>query len=202
MTVSKRNVEDVPKTVQWVLDNRGKVTGLTIIALRSGLLREGVELFSNGQKVELSKKDLGYMSNTDISSSYTKSRDVFRLLKTHFKDYDASAYLGGTQGHTSIKWLIGVALCSCNPIVGSIGPAGMEFVQAGHHWFKGNYPVGGKAPIGRSVFLLALIDKDVRKVFLKFLLRPWLFFGKFYGVSLSIIQPPRYPGKRQYRNVR
>ena len=166
------------------------MTGLTIITLRGGLLREGVEFFSNGQKVELSKKDLGYMSNTDISSSYIKSHDVFRLLKTHFKEYAASAYLGGTQGHTSIKWLIGVALCSSNRIVGSIGPAGMELVQSGHHWFKGNYSVGGKAPITRSVFLLALVDKDVRKVFLKFLLRPWLFFRKFYGVSLSIIQPP------------
>ena len=190
MTVSKRNVEDVPKTVQWVLDNRGKVSGLTIITLRGGLLREGVEFFANGQKIKLSQKDLGYMSNTDISSSYIKSHDVFRLLKTHFKHYDAGAYLGGTQGHTSIKWLIGVALCSGNEIVGSIGPAGMELVQSGHHWFKGNYSVGGKAPINRSVFLLALVDKNVRKVFLKFLLQPWLFFRKFYGVSLSIIQPP------------
>ncbi len=190
MTVSKRNVEDVSKTVQWVLDNRGKVTGLTIITLRGGLLGEGVEFIANGGKIELSHKDLGYVSKTDIRSSYIKTHDVYRLLKTHFKHYEAGAYLGGTQGHTSVKWLIGAALCSGNEIVGSIGPAGMEFFQSGHHWFKGNYSVGGKAPIGRTVFLLALVDKNVRKVLWKFILHPWMFFRKFYGVSLAIIQPP------------
>ncbi len=190
MTVSKRNLEDVPKTVQWVLDNRGKVSGLTIITLRGAMLRDGVDFYTNGGKLELSQKDLGYLSNTDISDSYLKSQDVFRLLKTHFKNYSAGGYLGGTQGHTSIKWLIGIALCSGNEIVGSIGSAGMELVQSGHHWLKGTYSVGGKSPIGRSIFLLALVDKEVRKVFLKFLSRPWMFFRKFYGVSLSIIQPP------------
>ena len=190
MTVSKRNVEDVPKTVQCALDNRGKVTGLTIITLRGAMLGEGDEFFANGQKVKLSQKDLGYMSNVDISSSYLKSHDVFRLLKTNFKNYAAGAYLGGTLSHTSIKWLVGLALCSGNKIVGSVGPAGMEFFQSGHHWFKGNYSVGSKAPIGRSIFLLAFVDKNVRKVFWKFLLRPWLFFRKFYGISLAIIQPP------------
>jgi len=190
MTVSKRNVKDVPETVQWVLDNRGKVGGLTIITLRGALLEDGVEYYANGKQVKLSKKDLGYVSDKDDRSAYIYSSDVYKLLKTNFKDYEAAAYLGGTQGHTAIKWLISISLCSGNKIVGALGPNAVKIYNFAHHLFKGNYSVGGNSPVGRSIFFLAPFDKGVRKVFWKFLARPWLFFKKFYGFTISIVQPP------------
>ncbi|MHC4399909.1 MAG: radical SAM protein [Planctomycetota bacterium] len=188
MTISVDNFHLVPKLVQWSLNNRGKVQGFTFLVLR-GASHPDADYSVDGKPIERDSNKVGLVTNVDSENFKIKSTDVYRYIKTHFPEYNVSAYLGGTETHDAFKWLIGLTICSGNEMIGSTGAKTVELAQTLHHLFKGTYTSGSKRNFGRSVFWLAPFDRSVRKALKRYLLRPLAYFRRVYGFTISIIQP-------------
>jgi hypothetical protein len=70
----------------------------------------------------------------------------------------------------------------------------VETVQVGYHLLKGRYFDFLKSPVaGKKIFTLALLDKETRKAFKRYLItllgNPLEIFSKIYIQSISLQQP-------------
>ncbi len=190
-TIYPGNLHLVPQIVQWANDHIDIVHGLVFITFR-GAPTDGVyNYFVNGQPVEV---EVSYKTE-DSSEIDIYSRDVYAEIKKVYDHYETSAYLGGTQTHDAIKWLIAVQLGAKGQMYGSLGPKAMELVQVFHHLFKGTYltytPMN-KLP--KIAFLLGALDRGLGRVhrnYWKDILRhPARLFQPVYIQSIGIVNAP------------
>jgi hypothetical protein len=193
ITVYKDNFEQVPALVRWGIRNIKYVQGLTFITYRGALVKPGVRYLVAGREVEMDLDKLGYATAEEPDQYDITSYDVYRIIKENVPEYEAAAYLGGTERHDSIKWLVGYMLgTESGGWYGAVGPRTMEFAQAVHHFFKGTYLAYNRSVnIGRYALLAALFDPEVRRVNARYLANPLrLFYKPVYGQSIGIIQAP------------
>jgi hypothetical protein len=190
ITVYRENFHYIPDLIRWTLRNRRIVGGATFITYRSAPM-EG-EFSVGGQRMEATKETLGYISDDEPEDIGITSSDVYTLIKRHFPQYDAAAYLNGNQRHDSIKWLAGVLICSNTEIVGHVGRKSVEFAEVMHHLLFGTYFVYSKqAELGKKALLLAALDPAMRPVLRWYLRNPFrLLFEPVRGISIGIIQAP------------
>ena len=195
MTVYQSNVAEVPEVIKWGNRNIDKVDGMVFITFRAAPVDLGVEYVKpDGTPVEATELSYsageGVMEDTGLTSE-----DVWRTLRTACPHYDASAYLGGTANHASVKWLLGVQIGQRGAMYGSLGPKTMEAAQVTHHWSKGTYltylPENRCSPL---IALMGLFDPKVgaiNRAYLAGLLRhPLRLFQPMYMQSIGIIQAP------------
>ncbi len=191
-TVYPSTFHEIPDVVRWGQAHIDKVHGLVFITYRTGPV-DAAEAFGPGKaQVDLAK--LTY-TRDPINEKFVTSPEVYQLIHEHCPEYDASAYLGGSQLHDSYKWLIGVTIGSKRRLYGSIGKKTMEVAQAGHHLLKGTYLAYTASPkIGAKVFLLAPWDGAVRQTWRRWLgdvvRHPGRLFDTLYMQSIGIIQAP------------
>ena len=188
MTVSLDNFHIAPQLVNFALQNRGKVQGLTFIVLR-GVPPTGIDYSYDGTKIIPNSNEVGLVTNVNPENFKVKSTDVYRYLKTHFPEYDVSGYLGGTMTHDAYKWLIAKTICCDDEIIGAVSPLTMELAQMLHHLFTKKYLAGSRGKTGREFLLLAGFDRRIRKALGRLLLRPWRIFKPVYGMTIAIVQP-------------
>lgn len=193
MTVYRDNIQYLPDIVRWGNENIEKVHGLVFICYRSAPEDVGLEYMVGDTRVPI-EQDLSYVGEASSAIDLT-SRDVFNTLQAELPHYDSSAYLGGSQAHDSIKWLIGVQVGRQGRMYGSVGPRTMEIVQAGHHFLKGTYLTYRRSHrVGKQTLLAAAIDPKIRQVartWLGDVLRnPLRLFRPIYTQSIGIIQAP------------
>lgn len=195
MTVYRSNVDEVPEVVRWANKNPRKVHGLVFITFRAAPVDMGVEYVKpDGTPVDA--RELSYSGEQGIiEDTGLTSEEVWRSIRTEFPHYDASAYLGGTANHESIKWLIGVQIGSKYGMYGAIGPRTMELAQIYHHWRQGTYLTYRRSNrVGRKTFLLGLVDPEVRQAFRAYLRdvirHPAALFTPVYLQSVGIVQAP------------
>ena len=188
MTISLENFTIFPDLINWVLSNRGKVQGFTFIILR-GVPQQGIEYSYNGEKIIPDSNDVGLVTNVNPENFKIKTTDVYRYIKTHFPEYDVAGYLGGTQSHDALKWLVSKVICCDDEMIGSVGPFSMELAETFHHMFKGTYLAGSRGAVGRKLFLLAPFDRRIRKALGRLLRRPWRFFKRIWDLTFVIVQP-------------
>jgi hypothetical protein len=190
ITVYRENFDYIPDLLNWTLKNRKIVGSATFITYRSALTSGEYSL--GDERLEVTKDTLGYVSDDSPEDIGITSADVYTLIKQYFPQYDAAAYLGGTQRHDSIKWLVGVLVCSNRELLGHIGPKSVEFAEIVHHLLFGTYFVYGKqAELGKRALLLALIDSALRPVLKWYLRNPFrLLFEPVHGIGIGIIQAP------------
>lgn len=190
ITVFRQNFNDIPELIRWALRNKGKVQSFTFITYRGALI-EGVEYSVRDRKVDLNFDSLGYVTDDAPEDINIKSTDVYRIIKNHFPEYDASAYLGGTQTHTSFKWLANLTICCEDEMLGSISPLTMELGQTFHHLLYGTYVVKLRGMrMGKKVFLLTPIDRQIRGALGRLLRRPGRLLKPVYGLGIGIVQAP------------
>jgi hypothetical protein len=190
ITVFRQNFNAIPDLIGWALSNKGKVQSFTFITYRGALI-EGMEYSVHDQKVSLNFDSLGYVTDDAPEDINIKSPDVYRIIKTHFPEYEASAYLGGTQTHTSFKWLANLTMCCEDQMLGSISPTTMELGQTFHHLLYGTYVVKLRGVrMGKKIFLLAPLDRNIRGALGRLLRKPWRLFKPVYGLGLGIVQAP------------
>ncbi len=190
ITVFRQNFNDIPELIGWALNNKGKVQSFTFITYRGALI-EGMEYSVHDQKVSLNFDSLGYVTDDAPEDINIKSTDVYRIIKTHFPEYEASAYLGGTQTHTSFKWLANLTICCEDQMLGSISPTTMELGQTFHHLLYGTYVVKLRGVrMGKKIFLLAPLDRHIRGALGRLLRKPRRLFNPVYGLGLGIVQAP------------
>ncbi|UCE34902.1 MAG: radical SAM protein [Deltaproteobacteria bacterium] len=175
--VTKKNLKDIPRMTQWALDNRGKVGGLTFIAVRC------CKTVESERKHELVSID---------SEDNVTSVEIYDLLKRHYPNYGVAAYFGGTVDPRSFKWLFSVSVCSSNILLGSIGPISMELYQMLKHLMYGRYLMNDKDEglIARCVINLIclLFDRNIHRAVLGLVKRPRLLLDALYSLRIIIIQ--------------
>jgi organic radical activating enzyme len=195
MTVYRSNIDQINDVIRWGNENIETVHGMVFITFRAAPLDMDYEYVdATGQKVDASELSYAFDKSVHEDAGLT-SQDVWAKVREEFPHYDACSYLGGSQYHASIKWLIGVQIGMKGRMLGAIGPRTMELAQVWHHFFKGTYLTyrrSNKAP--RSLFLLGSVDEKVRaarRAFWKYVVqKPLMLFSPVYLQSIGIIQAP------------
>jgi len=196
ITVTEKNLHEVPKFIQWGIDHINMVSGISLIIYRTLPVHDGVKYYSNGKQVDLSLGSLGYaIEDDEIGKIKVKSQDVYATIKEQFPEYEASCYLGGTHDHTSFKWLIGnIIVNRKGKMFGAFGKKTLELAQTFHHLVYGTYLVYPQVKIGKRVFFMSIFDKTVRKAFGKFMRyllgNPFRFFTPVKAIGIGIVQAP------------
>lgn len=197
MTVHRNNLNEVPDFIQWALDNATYVNGISLITFRGLPDLKGLEYCTDkGENVSFNANSLGYAIPAEtMKIANVPSREVYGVLKKHFPGYEATSYLGGTMDHTSFKWLIGnVITNSKGHVFGSYGKKTIEWAQVMHHLLYSKYLVYPKMKMGKRIFLMSILDKQVRKAFKNYLLyclsNPARFFYPVKAIGVGVIQGP------------
>lgn len=196
ITVTKDNFKEIPDFLEWSISNMHLINGITLIIFRGMPLIDGIEYYSKGEKVEVTKENLGYtITEEEMKQEGIMAQDVYAMIKEHYPDYDASTYLGGTINHDTYKWLIGnIIVNSKGKAFGAYGKRTVEWLQSMYHLFTGKYFVYAKKRIGKKIFFMSLLDKSVRRAFFKYLgyalIKPWRFFYQVNAFGIGIVQAP------------
>ena len=192
ITVYKDNFEQIPDLVRWGIKNIKYVQGQTFITYRGAMVKPGVRYMVAGHEVDMGLEQLGYATEEEPDQYDITSNDVYRIIRENVPEYEAAAYLGGTERHDSFKWLVGFMVGSDDGWYGAVGPRTVEFSQALYHFFHGSYfAYSRECYLGRKVFLAGLFDPKVRRLNRRFFSNPFRFFYKpVYGQSIGIIQAP------------
>ncbi|MCC6905071.1 MAG: radical SAM protein [Anaerolineae bacterium] len=196
MTVYRSNLEQIPDVLRWANRHIDKVHGLVLITFRAAGLDTSVEYWTpDGGSV--SPEELGYAAHREVlEDAGVTGPELWALLRREFPHYDAAAYLGGTQRHDSIKWLIGVQIgLGDGTMLGSVGPRLSEAFEVWHHWVHGTYVAHRPSNrIGPKIFLTSVFDEKVRAAWGAFwrgvVARPARLFKPVYLQALGIIQAP------------
>jgi pyruvate-formate lyase-activating enzyme len=191
-TVYPSSYREIPDILRWGQANIDKVQGLVFITYRTATTDSAVALDNTKQAVDFSK--LSYVIE-HFDEKFVTGPEVVQIIQEHCPEFEASAYLGGTQKHDSFKWTAGAVIGSKNKVYGSVGKRTMELAQAGHHLLTGTYLAYlSQAKIGRKVFSLAALDKTVGKAYRNFMSdiarHPGRLFDSIYVQSIGIIQAP------------
>jgi len=190
-TVYPSTYDEIPDILRWGQENILKVQGLVFITYRTASTDTYAALDVNSREVELAQ--LSYSSES-FDEHFVTSPEIYAKIKTISPVYEPSGYLGGTQRHDSIKWLVAAMIGSRHQMYGSVGKKTMEFAQTGHHFFNGTYLAYLTNAAGRVAFLAWIFDPQVRKALGKrlvdFLAHPWRIFEPIRLQSVGIIQAP------------
>lgn len=192
VTVYPSTYMDIPDIVRWGQSNFEKVQGLVFITYRTAATDTYEAIDPQSQHVDMSK--LSYISDR-FDEEFVTSQEVYAKIKSICPEYEAAGYLGGTQRHDSIKWLISAVVGSKHGIYGSVGKKTMEVAQIGHHLFTGTYLAYlSNANIGPAAFLMWPWDATIRACFgkrLKSLFKhPSQIFSPVKLQTIGIIQAP------------
>ncbi len=189
ITVYRENFQYIPELLRWTIRHKEIVQAATFITYRGASIQDDYTV--GGEKLKLERDTLGYATDDSPEDIGISSGDVYNLIRQHFPEYDAAAYLGGTQTHTAIKWLVGSLVASKTELLGHIGPRALEAAEVGHHMLNGTYMIYRKdTQLGRKSLLLGLVDPAMREVAKRYLRRPVNLFSPVYGIAVGIIQAP------------
>lgn len=194
ITLFPSTVHSLPDIVAWARSNLDRVHHLSLIAFRSIPLDTEWEFRVHGQPVDArvfqhATGDPGLLSLTAETMSGT--------LEGRFAGFRPCAYLPGTAAVDSTKFLVTVQIGARDLPYGALGPKSVEIAQMFYHFFKGRYFDFPESPVvGKKIFLLAPVDRSVRRALKTFLLetlkRPSRLFQKVYAQSISLQQPNEF----------
>jgi sulfatase maturation enzyme AslB (radical SAM superfamily) len=177
LMITKDNLQEIPKVIDWSLNNSGKVGFLSFIAVRSCQI---VEEENNPKMLAVNQED-------NVSSE-----EIYDIIKKCYPKYEISAYFGGTTNPKSFKWLFSVSLCSSGQILGSIGAISIELSQVLRHLIYGRYIINDpyKWPIPSYLINLICIfcDRNIQKALFNLIRRPRLLNKSVHLLRLIVIQ--------------
>ena len=164
-TVSVNTLDQVKDTMAWALQYPDIVHTVVFILYRSPSLTGDFDFYANGQQITEHEH---YDDSAWGGDSLVKARHVVAKLREVDPDFEPSAYLGGTVDPEATKWLIAARMASKNKGFGYVSPRYMEYLQIGHHLFKGtwlSYSTPKLLQRGRSTTaIFSLLDKGMRKI--------------------------------------
>jgi len=189
LTIRRSNLSEVPDIVRWFFSNIDRVNHLSLIAFRGIPIDIADYISGEGQKtgINIFPDALNLDEKNNISSN-----ELFDIIDSNFEHVYPAAYLKGTLKKDSFKLLSSCNIGSKRQIYGTIGAKALETHQLLNHKIRGKYDLS-VVNFGKLTFLMAFIDKEVRKAlgrYLKAVLRnPIRLFEKMYIQSLNIQQP-------------
>lgn len=191
VTVYRSNLDEIPDILAWGLKNLQKVQHLSFIAFRSLPVQANLSFFAGG--VEISPDLILQKESFDEAINIT-SGEMFDKLKARFPFLHPCGYLNGTALYETNKFLVMVNVGTKKYFYGNLGKKSLELAQMFYHFFYGRYFAFLNNPkIGHKVFLLSIIDKEVRKAFRQFLRifisHPWGILNTVFTQSIHLQQP-------------
>lgn len=192
-TIYPSNIGEIPEIVEWANDNIDIVNGLVFITYSGGVTNEDLTYTVGGETVS-AQGELSY-GDADAEEITLTSRDVYDIIHKNYPHYDAAVYLGGTQMHDSIKWLISVQMGQKDKMLGSVGPKSAEIFMSAFHFLFGRY-IAYMAPhrMSKLAMISSLFDPHMRKVQFNFwrevLKNPRKLFEPIYSQTIGIVQGP------------
>jgi hypothetical protein len=194
-TIYPTNQHLIPAIVQWAITNMDIVHGLVFITYRAAPSDGSFSYVAEGKEAT-NTPEMPYVAPKEEAPNFDfTSRHVYAKIKETDPEYETSVFLGGTQTHDSIKWLIAVQLGTKGKVYGSVGPKTGEMVIGLHHFFRGTYfAYLAMHKFPKVGFLLGLFDKGLRKTHANYwrdiLSHPGRFFQPIYQQSIGIVQAP------------
>ncbi len=187
-TVYEDTLQYVKGMAKWAQENIDIVQVMVFILYRA-VNNNTVDFYLGPNKIDMD--ELVYneesLERTDI-----KAPEIVQLLREDDPEFDACAYLNGSEKPDSFKWLLNGRLGTKKKIYGYMGKKSMEIIQAGHHILFNKYLAYSSPKMtrkGKSMMLLGAFDKKLRKAFLKFYKNPFNIFRRLHYQSVMIIQP-------------
>ncbi|MBN2471983.1 MAG: radical SAM protein [Anaerolineae bacterium] len=192
-TIYPTNIDDVPRIVRWANNHTDLIQGVIFIAFRAAPQDGKFTYYANGGPIE--EVEVSYTAEDDSEISIS-SADIYEKIKSANQNYEPSAYLGGSQRHDAVKWMLNAQVGGKNEIYGSLGAKAMEIVQAGHHFTLGTYMGYTSLQKFPKIAFLALgaFDKGVREAHRNYwkaiLKNPLKALQPVYTQSIAVIQAP------------
>ncbi len=187
-TVYEDTMQYVPGMVKWA-EKHIDIVQVMVFILYRAVNNDQVDFYLGSRKIDMSQ--LVYneeaTERTDI-----KAPEIVDLIRNEYPDFDPCGYLNGSEKPDSFKWLLTGRLGRTNKIYGYMGSKGIEIIQTFNHMLYNRY-LAYAAPKdtskGRSMLLLGLFDKRLRKTATNYLKNPFNIFRKLHYQSVMIIQP-------------
>lgn len=187
-TVYADTMQHVPAMVKWAEKNIDIVQVMVFIIYRA-VNNELYDYYLGPVKIDMSK--LVY-NEDDKARADIKAHEVVSLLRTEYPDFDPCAYLNGTEDPQSFKWLLTGRVGNKKKIYGYMGSKAIEIIQTFYHILFNKYLAYSKPAMtrkGKSLLLLGLFDKKLRRAFFNYYKNPLNLFKRLYYQSVMIIQP-------------
>jgi hypothetical protein len=191
ITIFPSTAKYLPDIVEWAFKNPHKVNHVSLVAFRAVPITDEFEYRAGGRTIDLGRFQ---HSVSDVDKISLTTNDMFDILSSHFSEFRPCAYLNGTTAPDTYKFLITVRVGSKRGVYGFMGAKTLELTQMFYHLFKGRYFDFLRSPkVGKKLFLLSPVDKEVRKTFTHFLgaclKNPGRLFQHLYAQSISLQQP-------------
>jgi hypothetical protein len=164
-TVSVTTLDQVKETMEWALKYPDIVHTVVFILFRSPSLAGDFDFYANGEQITSYDN---YEESAWGGDSLLEARHVVAKIREVDPDFEPSAYLGGTVDPNSTKWTVAMRMASKEKGLGYVSPKYMEYLQTGHHLFKGTWLSYSHPKLlqrGRSTTaLFSLFDRGMRKI--------------------------------------
>lgn len=187
-TVYEDTMQFVPELVKWGQKNIDKVQVMVFILYRA-VNNSKVDFYLGPKKIDMGQ----FVYNEEpVERTDIKAEEIYELIKNEYPDFDSCAYLNGSEKPDSFKWLLSGRLGTKDKIYGYMGKKSMEIIQTFHHLFFDRYLAYSTPKMtrkGKSMLLLGLFDKGLRKTFFNFIKNPFNLFKRLHYQSVMIIQP-------------
>ena len=187
-TVYEDTMQFVPELVKWGQKNIDKVQVMVFILYRA-VNNAKVDFYLGSKKIDMGQ----FVYNEEpVERTDIKAEEIYELIKNEYPDFDSCAYLNGSEKPDSFKWLLSGRLGTKNKIYGYMGKKSMEIIQTFHHLLFDRYLAYSTPKMtrkGKSMLLLGLFDKGLRKTFFNFIKNPLNLFKRLHYQSVMIIQP-------------
>ncbi|MDR3667913.1 MAG: radical SAM protein [Ignavibacteriaceae bacterium] len=187
-TVYEDTMQFVPELVKWGQKNIDKVQVMVFIIYRA-VNNTKVDFYLGSKKIDMGE----FVYNEEIEErTDIKAEEIYELIKNEYPDFDSCAYLNGSEKPDSFKWLLSGRLGTKDKIYGYMGKKSIEIIQTFHHLLFDRYLAYSTPKMtrkGKSMLLLGLFDKGLKKTFLNFYKNPLNIFRRLHYQSVMIIQP-------------
>jgi hypothetical protein len=187
-TVYEDTMQFIPELVKWGQKNIDKVQVMVFILYRA-VNNAKVDFYLGPKKIDMGQ----FVYNEEpVERTDIKTEEIYELIKNEYPDFDSCAYLNGSEKPDSFKWLLSGRLGTKDKIYGYMGKKSMEIIQTFHHLMFDRYLAYSTPKMtrkGKSMLLLGLFDKGIKKTFFNFIKNPLNLFKRLHYQSIMIIQP-------------
>jgi Radical SAM superfamily/4Fe-4S single cluster domain len=187
-TVYEDTMQFVPELVKWGQKNIDIVQVMVFILYRA-VNNAKVDFYLGPKKIDMGE----FVYNEEaVERTDIKAEEIYELIKNEYPDFDSCAYLNGSEKPDSFKWLLSGRLGTKDKIYGYMGKKSMEIIQTFHHLLFDRYLAYSTPKMtrkGKSMLLLGLFDKGLKKTFFNFIKNPLNLFKRLHYQSVMIIQP-------------
>lgn len=187
-TVYEDTIRHIPQMLKWAEDHIDIVQVMVFILYRAVNNCE-VDYYLGPKKIDMNELVYNEESTARVDM---KAPEVVSEIRKLYPDFDPCAYLNGSEQPDNFKWLLTGRLGRAGKIYGYMGSKAMEIIQTVHHMILDKYLAYSSPNLtkkGRSMLLLSLFDKKLRRTALKYLTNPLNLFRRLHYQSVMIIQP-------------